>query len=119
MFELVDGYLQHNPRHEGLLTKRGWELQERGDLAAAYRDYVAAAEQGSVWAQTMAGRYVFSGRGGVPVDKEKGLALFRAAARSGDRDAQLCLVQALQSRPQRRSRGRAPTLRGAQAPRAH
>jgi tetratricopeptide (TPR) repeat protein len=95
MFELLDGYLQRNPEHTELLTRHGWALQQRGELAAAYADYALAAEQGNVWAQTMAGRYVFNGWGGVPVDHEKGLELFRRSAAAGDADAQLSLVQAL------------------------
>jgi tetratricopeptide (TPR) repeat protein len=106
MFELMDGYLQHNPRHAELLTRRGWALQQRGELAAAYEDYALAAEDGNVWAQTMTGRYVFNGWGGVPVDHEKGLALFRAAAETGDANAQLCLVEALQYLGRKEEAGR-------------
>jgi TPR repeat protein len=96
MFELVDGYLQGNPRHAGLLIRRGQALQHRGELPAAYRDYSLAAEQGDVWAQTMTGRFVFNGWGGVPVDHERGLELFRAAAATGDKEAQRCLTDALE-----------------------
>lgn len=96
-FEIVDGFLQHDPDHAGLLGQRGWLLKERGDMASAYKDFAHAAELGDVWAQTMAGKYLFNGWGGVAVDREKGLALLRRAADQGEPSARLSVVQALQA----------------------
>ncbi|MBK6972860.1 MAG: DUF4034 domain-containing protein [Sterolibacteriaceae bacterium] len=96
-FELVDGFLQHDPDHVGLLVQRGWLYKERGDLPNAYKDFAHAAEFGNAWAQTMAGKYLFNGSGGVAVDRDKGLSLLRLAADQGEPNARLSVVQALQA----------------------
>ncbi len=96
-FEIVDGFLLRDPDHAGLLAQRGWLLKERGDMASAYKDFVRAADLGNAWAQTMAGKYLFNGWGGVVADREKGLALLRRAADQGEPSARLSVVQALQA----------------------
>ena len=94
--ELIDKALAHHPDQAELLNVRGFRLQESGNQARAYVDYRAAAETGDTWAETMVGKYLFSGWGGVTVNREEALIWLRRAAAKGDRDAQVSITQGLE-----------------------
>ncbi|MBL8483482.1 MAG: DUF4034 domain-containing protein [Rhodocyclaceae bacterium] len=93
--ELLDAFIALNPRAGDLYGRRGWIMHQAGRHADALQDFLRGAELGDAYAQTMAGKYLFQGTGGLPADRERGLGLLQAAARQGDRNAQLSVTQAL------------------------
>jgi TPR repeat protein len=97
ILEALDEFLQEDPDHAAMLNQRGWIRQQRGDLTSAFVDYRRAAELGDAWAETMTGKFLFSGWGGVSADREKGLEWLRRAAEKGEPNAQLSVVQALEA----------------------
>ncbi len=99
--ELIDKTLAHHPDQAELLNVRGFRLQESGNQARAYVDFRAAAETGDAWAETMVGKYLFSGWGGVAVNREEALVWLKRAAAKGDRNAQLSVTQALEAMARR------------------
>ena len=65
----------------------GCDAYDRGDYAAARREWAPLAEQGHAQAQFRLGCLYAFGQG-VPEDQELALRLFRLAAEQGDADAQ-------------------------------
>ena len=94
--ELTDGFLRKHPTHTTLLNQRGWIDQQRGEMANAYERFLASAKLGDRYGQMMAGKYLFSGVGGIAPDREEGLKLLQAAAAQGEADAQYSIVEALE-----------------------
>ena len=94
--DLVDALIERHPDHAHLRNLRGFRLQQGGDQARAYPDFRAAGETGDAWAETMVGKYIFNGFGGVPVNREEGLNWLRRAASKGEPNAQLSVKQALE-----------------------
>ena len=65
----------------------GWEAYERGDYAAALREWRPLAEQGDAYAQyNLEGMYI-KGRG-VPQDDVEAMKWYRKAAEQGNASAQ-------------------------------
>ncbi len=95
--DLMEKALQQHPDEADLLNLRGFRLQQSGDQRRAYQDYRAAAETGDAWAETMVGKFLFNGFGGVPVNREEGLIWLKRAAAKGESNAQLSVVQALEA----------------------
>jgi tetratricopeptide (TPR) repeat protein len=93
--ELVDGFIEQNPRYVDLIYRRGWIAGERGDMAKACESFRAAADLGDAMAQMVMGKHLFLGRCGPP-NREEGLSLLRAAAAQGQWDAQYSLAEALE-----------------------
>lgn len=96
MLDLLDAFIGFNPRAPELYVRRGWILHQNGRRLDALKDFLRAADLGDTYGQTMAGKYLFLGDSDVPKDRDRGLALLRAAAEQGDRNAQLSVVQALE-----------------------
>ncbi|MEQ1775222.1 MAG: DUF4034 domain-containing protein [Burkholderiales bacterium] len=95
--ELIDAVLERHPDHADLLNLRGFRLQQRGEQARAYHNFRAAGETGDAWAETMVGKYIFSGFGGVTANREEGLTWLKRAAAKGEPNAQLSVAQALEA----------------------
>lgn len=95
--DLIDAVLEHHPDEADLRNLRGFRLQQSGDRKRAYEDFRAAAETDDAWAETMVGKYIFNGFGGLSVNQEEGLAWIKRAALKGDRNAQLSVTQALEA----------------------
>lgn len=95
--QMMDAVLEHFPDETDLLGLRGFRLQQSGNLARAYLDFRASAETGDAWAETMVGKYIFNGLGGLPVNREEGLVWLKRAAAKGEPNAQLSVTQALEA----------------------
>lgn len=72
--------------------KDGLDGYNRGDFAAALREWRPLAEGGSAQAQTALGEMYFSGRG-VPKDRAEAATWLRKAAKQGHVSAQYALAQ--------------------------
>jgi tetratricopeptide (TPR) repeat protein len=94
---LIDAVLERHPDEADLLNLRGFRVQQAGDQARAYPDFRAAGETGDAWAETMVGKYLYNGFGGVPVNKDEGLAWLKRAALKGEPNAQLSVKQVLEA----------------------
>ena len=68
----------------------GWKAYERGDYAAALREFRPLAEQGHAEAQAMLGIMYFEGWG-VPEDDAEAVKWYRKAAEQGHANAELKL----------------------------
>ena len=75
--------------------QRGWRYQQRGREDLAYPDYLAAAQLDDAWAQLMAGKMLWAGKG-VKQDREQALHWLKLADAKGHPDAKLSYKQALE-----------------------
>jgi predicted Zn-dependent protease len=82
------------------LRQRGWRHQQQGRLELAFPDYLAAAKLGDDWAQTLTGKFYWSGWG-VKQNREEALVWLKKAAAQGNREAKVSLEQALQQAAQK------------------
>ena len=75
--------------------QRGWRYQQRGREDLAFPDYLAAAQLDDGWAQLMAGKMLWLGKG-VKQDREQALHWLKLADTKGHPDAKLSYQQALE-----------------------
>jgi len=90
--EAADRHLAVRPADGLVLQQRGWAFEKTGDLAAAARDYEAAARLGQPWAQQRFGFFLMTGKG-LPQDRERARMVLEAAAANGNAAARAHLDQ--------------------------
>jgi predicted Zn-dependent protease len=88
--QVLDLVLEVDPHSTHALNQRGWRHQKAGRLDAAYRDYLASAQDGDAWAQLQAGKLLWAGKG-IPENRDEAVAWLRKSAAQGNRDAKQTL----------------------------